>query len=107
MLRGDGLTPMPFTEMPLFRALQGESVLRTELVIAPPTGTLRRFLANASPLNDAHGTRTGAVLVLHDITELAKAQQALADADKSSGRRRRWKPSGSLPVASRMTSTTS
>jgi two-component system cell cycle sensor histidine kinase/response regulator CckA len=81
MLRADGRTPMPLSETPLFRALRGETVLRAELVTAPSEGTPRRFLANASPLNDAKGTRTGAVVVLHDITELARVQRALVDAD--------------------------
>ena len=96
MLRADGHTPMPLSETPLFRALHGESVLRAELILAPTKGTPRRFLANASPLNDAQGTRTGAVVVLHDITELAKAQQALLAADEKLRQSQKMEAIGTL-----------
>jgi len=96
MLRADGLTPMPLSETPLFRALHGESVLRTELVMAPRDAPPRRFLANASPLNDARGGRTGAVMVLHDTTALANAQQALLDADEKLRQSQKMEAIGTL-----------
>ncbi|MEP0929738.1 MULTISPECIES: ATP-binding protein [Cyanophyceae] len=74
LYRADGQTPLPLAEIPLFRALQGETVDNAEIVIAPKTGPARTLLANGQAIVDAQGKRQGAVVVMHDITERKQAE---------------------------------
>lgn len=65
----DGITPYPPDQLPLVRALRGESV-QVELIVQRP-GTLpeRSLEVTARPLRDARGSQCGGVAVLRDITE--------------------------------------
>ncbi|HEY9807496.1 MAG TPA: PAS domain S-box protein, partial [Candidatus Obscuribacterales bacterium] len=74
----DGQTLMQATEVPLFRAWQGEKVHNVEMVIAPPQGQSRTVLASGQAIADAQGKKLGAVVVLHDITERKQAEEELA-----------------------------
>jgi|GEM_PF-2021747 len=68
-------------DMPLVRsAMQGETYTEVNMLVKRPDGQSRQLLVNTSPLQDAQGQITGAVAVLHDITELKHAEQALRDA---------------------------
>ncbi len=73
----DGQTPMRQEDIPLFRALQGESVRNVEMMIVPKQGRPRTVLANGNALFDAEGQKIGAVVAMHDITERKQAQEAL------------------------------
>jgi PAS domain S-box-containing protein len=65
-------------QLPLARAaLDGETCINEELAIGPADGFKRDLLANTAPIRDAEGMVTGAVAVLHDITELEQIQRAL------------------------------
>jgi PAS domain S-box-containing protein len=64
-------------EIPLFRALQGESVRNVELVIAPEGGEARTVLASGGAIYGAGGEKLGAVVVMRDFTERKAAQEAL------------------------------
>ena len=77
LYQADGTTPMSAAEAPLFRALQGERVQDVELVIAPKGGPRRTVLTNGRMLVDARGTKLGAVVSMHDVTELNAATAAL------------------------------
>ncbi|GIH93488.1 ATP-binding protein [Planobispora siamensis] len=89
LLAADGRTPLAPHEVPLTRALAGESVDGQQLAAHLPGG-VRRFLANSRPIDTFDGRRLGAVMALHDITDqhrteiLRSAQDAvnrvLADA---------------------------
>ncbi|GIJ67128.1 hypothetical protein Voc01_020450 [Virgisporangium ochraceum] len=71
--REDGSEPFPTDELPLVRALRGESVDQVRMVIrnqARPAGTM--VSVSARPL-DLHTTGTGAVAVFRDITDRARA----------------------------------
>jgi PAS domain S-box-containing protein len=70
----DGKTRLPQAEIPLFRALQGETVDNVEMVIAPKAGITRTLLASGQRLFDAEGNNQGAVVVMHDITERKQAE---------------------------------
>lgn len=70
----DGKTRMPRAEIPLFRALQEETVYNVEMVIAPKQGTPRTLLASGQAIVDAQGQSQGAVVVMHDITERKQAE---------------------------------
>ena len=73
----DGKTVMPKQEIPLFRALQGESVRDVEMTIVPKQGKPRTLLANGDPIITDRGEKIGAVVAMRDISELKKIEQAL------------------------------
>jgi PAS domain S-box-containing protein len=70
----DGKTRMPKDEIPLFRALQGETISNVEMVIAPKAGITRTLLSSGQSIADAQGNKQGAVVVMHDITERKQAE---------------------------------
>jgi len=70
----DGKTRMPKDEIPLFRALQGETVSNVEMVIAPKSGMTRALLTSGQSIADAQGNKQGAVVVMHDITDRKQAE---------------------------------
>ena len=74
-----GTTPYPVEDLPLMRAIRGESVDQAELYIAYPSrddGTW--ILVTGRPLRDEHGALEGGVVVFHDITRRKKAERRLA-----------------------------
>ncbi|MEH2285311.1 MAG: AAA family ATPase [Nostoc sp.] len=66
----DGQTPLSTTEIPLFRALQGEIVENAEMVIAPKHGSKRILLASGQAIIDSSGNKLGAVVVMRDISDV-------------------------------------
>ncbi|MFI5495675.1 ATP-binding protein [Actinoplanes sp. NPDC051859] len=78
LYRSDGRTPFPVSEMPLVRALHGESSDGVEMLIrndARPDGIL--VSVDGRPLDPSAGL-LGAVAVFHDITELRRYETDLA-----------------------------
>src|SRR5436309_8430823 len=73
----DGQTRMTKEEVPLFRALQGESVRNVEMVIAPKDCERCTVLASGSAVYGAGGEKLGAVVVMRDFTEQNEAREAL------------------------------
>jgi signal transduction histidine kinase/CheY-like chemotaxis protein len=73
----DGITPLPTDSIPLLRALRGERVRNAEISIVIKGAAPRLVLCNGDALIDADGRKTGAVVVLHDITQRRKAEQQL------------------------------
>jgi two-component system sensor histidine kinase/response regulator len=74
----DGSTPYPSDDLPLVRALRGESV-QLELIVRQPgieSGVLLEVTAR--PVNDGMGQLIGGVAVLRDITERKRAETVLA-----------------------------
>ncbi|WP_019503749.1 PAS domain S-box protein [Pleurocapsa sp. PCC 7319] len=74
----DGKAIMSQDDIPLFRALQGESVRDVEMMIIPKQGKPRIILANGDPIVDRHGKKIGALAAMRDITERRQAEKALA-----------------------------
>ncbi len=75
----EGKTPYPADDLPLVRAIRGESVDQAELYIAYPnreSGTW--IMVTGRPLRDEYGALQGGVVVFHDITLRKKAEQRLA-----------------------------
>ena len=73
----DGVTPYPASELPLVRALNGESV-RVELMIEHPERAEWVFLeVTARPLKDNQGNLGGGVAVLRDITASKAAEREI------------------------------
>jgi PAS domain S-box-containing protein len=75
----DAKTLLQLSELPSRRALRGEEVQDTELVLR---GTTRDrnvvVLVRASPLRDEHGAITGAIVNFVDITERKRAAEVEA-----------------------------
>jgi PAS domain S-box-containing protein len=76
----DGTTPFPTSQMPLVRALNGETTEAVDIVIRhhdQPTGVTIAIAAR--PLPEASGIAGGAVAVSHDVTQARALQNQLAD----------------------------
>jgi PAS domain S-box-containing protein len=74
----DATTRHPPDELPLARAIRGESVDDAEVVIRradKPTGL--DISVNARPIRDERGALTGGVVVFRDVTERNRASAAL------------------------------
>ncbi len=69
LYRPDGQTPLQKVDIPLFRALNGETVREAEMVIAPTDSDRRTTLVNGQAFYDGDGTKLGAVVAMHDVTE--------------------------------------
>ena len=86
LYKPDGKTRMPKDEIPLFRALQGETIDNVEMVIAPKQGNVRTLIASGQAIRAkgnskgtvAQGKHQGAVVVMHDITERKRAEEERA-----------------------------
>ncbi|MEO5851027.1 MAG: EAL domain-containing protein [Nocardioides sp.] len=77
----DGTTPLPYEEVPLFQALRGETVREAEFTVVPPGASPVRLSATGRALYDEAGKTVGAVVAMHDVTELRRSYQVLADRD--------------------------
>lgn len=78
----DGVTPMNTEEIPLFRALQGESVENVEMTIVPKQGQKRYIVANGKAIITDQGENLGAVVAMHDITESKQAVEKLQKSEE-------------------------
>jgi len=69
---------LPHNKTPMAAALnEGRSFRNQEVTIERPDGSRTTVLANVDPIHDASGTRTGAITVFFDVTELRRAEEAL------------------------------
>jgi PAS domain S-box-containing protein len=86
LFAADGRRLLRPDQVPLARAFAGEHVHGEEMVVGGPGGAQRRFLCNGQPIDAPDGSRLGAVVAMHDITEayqaerLRDAQLAVAEA---------------------------
>ncbi len=81
----DGVRPLAMEEVPLFRALSGETIHNVEIVVG--AGDQRRIvLCNGQAVFDETGKKLGAVISMRDVTEMRKATaeqlRALSDSEK-------------------------
>ena len=82
LYHGDGVTPLRMEDIPLFRALQGERVVNTEMVVAPHGRPARTCLASGQQFFDADGHLLGAVVAMHDVTAQKVSERALRDSEE-------------------------
>ncbi|GAA2599443.1 hypothetical protein GCM10010399_32710 [Dactylosporangium fulvum] len=75
--RPDGVTPFPAEELPLVRALAGESTDRVEMVIRNPGHPEGLLLSVSGRPFDVDGRR-GAIAVFHDVTATREREAELA-----------------------------
>jgi PAS domain S-box-containing protein len=75
----DGITPTPTAQLPLVRALNGES-LHTELIVRRPGSEQVSFLEFAArPMKDDQGNPCGGVVAFRDITERKTAEREIQE----------------------------
>ena len=78
----DKVTPYPPEDLPLRRAMRGETVERAEVFVRPGKGPAGLWLATSSrPLRDDEGRLRGGVAVFQDITRRKRAEEALRDSE--------------------------
>jgi signal transduction histidine kinase/PAS domain-containing protein len=75
MLRRLSGGPLPTDELPLTRALRGETVADVEMLFRDSEGRDQSILTSAAPIRGANGEIQGAIAITHDITRLREAQQ--------------------------------
>ncbi len=69
-------------QLPLARALRGETVRNEELRIRRQDGTESWVLASGTPVFDGHGGLVAGLVVFTDITERKLAEEALREKDR-------------------------
>jgi diguanylate cyclase (GGDEF)-like protein/PAS domain S-box-containing protein len=78
-LRGRDGSPMAPEENPLIRALAGERLRESELVLVAGSGSRKLIRVNAQALFDDAHHKLGAVAAIHDVTEQKRNEERLAD----------------------------
>jgi two-component system, cell cycle sensor histidine kinase and response regulator CckA len=76
--------PLPVAQMGVARALRGEVVQNeSRAYVKPHDGTSIQAVISATPMRvGKHHRVIGAVLVIHDVTELAELQRRVADTER-------------------------
>ncbi len=77
----DAKTPLAMDRIPLYHALNGETVQGQEIVIAPPDAEQRKIVAYGAPMFDAQGRKLGAVATMHDVTNEYAARDKWREVD--------------------------
>jgi diguanylate cyclase (GGDEF)-like protein/PAS domain S-box-containing protein len=78
-LRGRDGSPLAPEENPLLRALAGERLRESELVLVAGSGSRKLIKVNAQALFDDGEHKLGAVAAIHDVTEQKRNEERLAD----------------------------
>ncbi|HEX9116429.1 MAG TPA: PAS domain-containing protein, partial [Anaerolineae bacterium] len=73
----DGVTPMSDRDLPLVRAIRGETVADMEIVQINAQGQPISLLCNAGPIRDRDGSIAGGIVAWRDIASLKETREAL------------------------------
>ncbi len=77
----DTTTAFPMDELPLFRAVEGESMDNVEMYVRNPNVPEGAYVSvSGRPLRDRNGKQQGGVIVFHDMTERFQAADRLNQA---------------------------
>ena len=88
----DGVTPCEPSEVPLARAIRGESVDSAEIFVRNSNNADGVLISiTGRPLKDENGTLRGGVIVFHDITLQKRAEEALVRAKEEAERATKFK----------------
>ena len=83
LYKTDRTTPYPADELPLIRAIRGETVADVELFVINKSRSQGAVLSvNGTPLLDAEGQIQGGVVVFRDVTEHQAAAEALRHSEE-------------------------
>lgn len=83
----DEKTPMSQEDIPLSKALRGERVHNEEMMIISQGGVARTLLANGQAIFDKDGSKLGAVVSLHDVSERKQTEKTLKKLNEELERR--------------------
>ena len=73
----DGVTPVALEDLPLARALRGDTITNLELIIVPHGAAPRSTLSSVRRLAGPDGQTLGAVAVIQDTTERRRREMEL------------------------------
>ena len=74
----DKVTPFPSIELPLYKAIQGETADHVEVFIRNQNRPNGVFISvGGRPLHDQSGSLIGGVVIFHDITQLKRSAEQL------------------------------
>ena len=82
LFQSDGKTWMQNEQTPLLRALRGEVLENSEMVVKPRDAAPRYLLASGRALHAADGTNIGAVIALKDVTALKESERRLEASER-------------------------
>lgn len=83
LYRIDGRTPYPMEELPLVRALRGESCDDVEVVVRPvTTGETMTVSVTGRPMLADDGTVAGGVIVMRDVTARNQMHERLRESEQ-------------------------
>ncbi|MDR3491646.1 MAG: MHYT domain-containing protein [Gammaproteobacteria bacterium] len=71
----DSEVPLQKHESPLFRALRGEQIHSLELIMKFKNGVARNVVIDGQPIININGNKLGAVVAIHDVTEIKKVEK--------------------------------
>ncbi|WP_457573288.1 diguanylate cyclase domain-containing protein [Desulfolithobacter sp.] len=77
LFEADGSTPIPANNTPLLRTMQGEVLRNEEVVIVTNDGQRWDVRISGQAMHDDQGSLLGAVISLHDITDINRIQEQL------------------------------
>jgi diguanylate cyclase (GGDEF)-like protein/PAS domain S-box-containing protein len=83
LFQADGETLLAPDQVPLHRALHGELVENTEIMVKQSDGGARFLLASGRALHAADGAGIGAVIALKDVTALKESARRLEASERS------------------------
>ncbi len=75
----DGSGLMKKEDVPLYRAWKGEKVTNAKMLIKPGNGESKLMYASGNQVKDAVGKVVGAVVTMHDATEVNEANSRLIE----------------------------
>ena len=78
----EGKAHLAMEDIPLYRAYQGERVHNEEMLIKSPRSGSRRVVCNGQAMFNSSGRKIGAVVVMSDITERRRAEEALRKSEE-------------------------
>lgn len=77
LLSTEGEEKLKLSDLPLIKALGDQEVKNQEISVASPNKPLRTLRANGQAMVDGKNNKIGAVISLHDITDLKNIRQKL------------------------------
>lgn len=75
----DGVTPLQPVDIPLVKALNGIQIKNEEMIIVRADGERRDVQVSGQAMYDTKGVKMGAVVSLHDITDLKRIREQLRE----------------------------